>query len=125
LTATALFCAQSANEFGSFSGVLQFQPTGDGVHMKVLQTYSYTDGHGHTLTAEPGFVTDGASIPRALWTIIGSPFTGQYVGAAVVHDVGCDTHKYPWELTHRMFYTAMRALGVLSTPNRNVRFSAR
>lgn len=64
------------------------------------------------MTAPPGFVTDGASIPRALWTVVGSPFTGQYVGAAVIHDVGCDTHKYSWQITHRMFYSAMRALGV-------------
>jgi hypothetical protein len=80
--------------------------------MEVLERYSYTDGIGHTLTADPGFKTDGASIPRALWTIVGSPFTGKYIGAAVVHDVGCDTHKYSWEVTHRMFYTAMLELGV-------------
>lgn len=114
VTSGILLCAQTApvDGFGAFAGVLQFEPAGDGVHMKVLQRYSYTDAQRHTLTADPGFVTDGASIPRALWSIVGSPFTGQYIGAAVIHDVGCDTHKYPWEVTHRMFYTAMRALGV-------------
>jgi hypothetical protein len=99
------------DQYGQFTGVLQFQED-DGVNKIVLQTYSYTDTNGHTLTADSGFKTDGASIPRALWTFVGSPFTGKYVGAAVIHDVGCDTHKYSWQITHRMFYTAMLALGV-------------
>lgn len=104
--------AQPATPFGHFTGTLKLQPTGDGVNMTVLERYSYTDIDGHVLTAEPGFQTDGASIPRALWTIVGSPFTGKYLGAAVVHDVGCVNHKYSWQVTHRMFYTAMRELGV-------------
>lgn len=32
-----------------------------------------------------GFETDGASIPRAAWAIIGSPFD-EYLEAAVIHD---------------------------------------
>jgi hypothetical protein len=102
----------NAEDFGTFTGTLELHPTGDGVHMSVVKTYSYIDSERHTLTANPGFETDGASIPRALWTVVGSPFTGKYIGAAVIHDVGCDTHKYSWEVTHRMFYTAMRELGV-------------
>jgi hypothetical protein len=101
-----------AKEYGTFTGTLQFEEGKDGVHKKILQAYTYTDPMGRTLTAPPGFETDGASIPRALWSIVGSPFTGKYVGAAVIHDVGCDTHKYSWQDTHRMFFTAMLALGV-------------
>ena len=101
-----------ANPFGTFTGTLTLRPTGDGVNMLVVDPYSYTDPDGHMLSAGSGFKTDGASIPRALWTIVGSPFTGKYIGAAVIHDVGCETHKYSWQVTHRMFYTAMRALGV-------------
>ncbi|HTV53686.1 MAG TPA: DUF1353 domain-containing protein [Terriglobia bacterium] len=97
---------------GVFYGTLKLQPTGDGVHMKVLELYSYKDAYGHILSAQPGFPTDGASIPRALWTVVGSPFTGKYVGAAVIHDVGCESHKYSWQVTDRMFYDAMLDLGV-------------
>jgi hypothetical protein len=32
-----------------------------------------------------GFITDGASIPKICWTIIGHPF-GKYLEAAVIHD---------------------------------------
>jgi Protein of unknown function (DUF1353) len=101
-----------ARAYGEFTGTLKPQPTGDGINMVVLEAYSYSDGNGHSLKADPGFKTDGASIPRALWGIVGSPFTGPYIGAAIIHDVGCDTHKYSWQVTHRMFYSAMRALGV-------------
>ncbi len=97
---------------GQFSGVLRLQPLGDGVHMIVLNNYAYVDGYKRTLDAAPGFSTDGASIPRALWTLVGSPFTGKYIGAAVIHDVGCVSHKYTWQETHRMFYEAMLDSGV-------------
>jgi len=80
--------------------------------MKVLERFSYIDTERRSLEAAPGFKTDGASIPRILWTPIGSPFTGKYVKAAVIHDVGCVTHKYTWQETHRMFYEAMIDSGV-------------
>ena len=99
---------------GSFRGslVLQELAPPDGIHRIVKKTYTYTDPMGHKLEATPGFETDGASIPRVLWSIVGGPFDGKYVGAAVIHDVGCVEHKYSWQITHRMFYEAMIALGV-------------
>jgi hypothetical protein len=115
LVISAVSQSSNLDQFGNFTGTLKLQPSGDGVHMTVLETYSYADPDHHTLVADPGFSTDGASIPRALWTIVGSPFTGKYIGAAVIHDVGCDTHKYSWQITHRMFYTAMLELGVSET----------
>jgi len=33
-----------------------------------------------------GFRYDGASIPRLFWRIVGTPFTGRYTAAALVHD---------------------------------------
>ena len=33
-----------------------------------------------------GMLTDGASIPRFFWRLIGSPFTGPYRRAAIFHD---------------------------------------
>jgi len=97
---------------GFFTGTLEITPSGDGVHWIVDTPFSYTDGEEHSLTANEGFSTDGASIPRALWTVIGSPFTGKYVQAAVIHDVGCVSHKYSWQITDRMFYSAMLDSGV-------------
>ena len=81
--------------------------------MEIIEAISYNDGDGHQIDVPPGFSTDGASIPRALWSIVGSPFSGgNYIEAAVIHDEGCVLHKYSWQITHHMFYTAMLDSGV-------------
>lgn len=41
---------------------------------------------GPFITVPYFFLSDGASIPRLLWTLVGSPWSGDYVQAAVVHD---------------------------------------
>ena len=33
---------------------------------------------------------NGASIPQPLWSLVGSPYTGDYRRASIVHDVACD-----------------------------------
>lgn len=37
-------------------------------------------------TVPRGFVTDGASIPRPLWPLIGTPFDPDLLPGAIVHD---------------------------------------
>lgn len=58
----------------------------DGVHMRVLQDILYEDHYGREWWVRAGFVTDGASIPRALWALVGAPFNGLYRVAALFHD---------------------------------------
>jgi hypothetical protein len=79
---------------------------------RLVDDLTYVDPAGRAWTVEKGFVTDGASIPRAFWTLVGGPFDGSYRDAAVVHDKYCVTHDKPWRAVHRMFYYAMRAAGV-------------
>ena len=43
---------------------------------------------------------------------MGSPYTGEYRNASVVHDVACEKRDRPWEDVHLMFYEACRAGGV-------------
>lgn len=38
--------------------------------------------------APKGMATDGASIPRVFWRLIGSPWTGKYRRPAIFHDAG-------------------------------------
>jgi hypothetical protein len=110
---SAGLCAMALSAYGTFAGTLKLSPTGDGIHMKVLEPISYSDNAGHELDVPANFETDGASIPRLLWTIVGSPFSGgNYVEAAVIHDEGCASHKYDWQITHFMFYEAMIDSGV-------------
>lgn len=63
----------------------------DGFLMQVLDDLEYVDPDGRVWRVPAGFVTDGASIPTELWSLVGSPFTGKYRIAAVFHDAAYQT----------------------------------
>ncbi len=42
--------------------------------------------NGDCIYVPAGIITDGASIPRFLWRVVGPPMSGLYRRAAVVHD---------------------------------------
>lgn len=63
------------------------------------------------LTVPEGFESDGASIPRPLWSIIGSPFLPQFITAAIVHDYMCSM-KYTVDEKSDLFYTLLTYSGV-------------
>lgn len=103
--------------FGVFSGaprtVWLIEPTADR-RMQLLEAFTFTDAAGRVWDAPEGHHVDGASIPRALWTAVGSPYTGDYRRASILHDVHCDRH--PQDGPERragdsMFYAACRAGG--------------
>ena len=55
---------------------------------ELMQSLHYeSDTLGHAVVVPRGFVSDGASVPRALWSIY-PPF-GKYLEAAIVHDWYC------------------------------------
>ena len=100
---------------GSFSGdpqTLWLTEPGSDRTMRVLELFTYTDPAGTSWDAPAASVIDGASIPRALWTLVGSPYTGDYRRASIVHDIACvragpDRRKR--REVDRMFYHACRA----------------
>ncbi|PWG61755.1 DUF1353 domain-containing protein [Spiribacter halobius] len=69
----------------------------------------YALGTRHVVPA--GFVTDGASIPRALWPIVGHPM-GRYWPAAVVHDHLVRQPATPRSEADAVFRVLLRRLGV-------------
>lgn len=80
--------------------------------MQLLQLFTFTDPAGKLWDAPEKWNIDGASIPRALWTLVGSPYTGDYRRASVVHDVACDRaggDRMLRRAADRMFYHACRA----------------
>jgi Protein of unknown function (DUF1353) len=103
---------------GKFSGALEAvwltqEGTADR-DMRIVRTFSFTDPDSREWNAPAGSVVDGASIPRALWTIVGSPYTGDYRRASVVHDVACDeagSDNKKRRAADRMFFHACRAGG--------------
>ena len=101
-----------ASDFGRFIGDVITKwlvEVGEDRRMEVLNEFSYEDPAKKTWTTPAGWEVDGASIPRALWSIVGSPFTGDYRRASVVHDYYCDVRTEPYEAVHLMFYSACRA----------------
>lgn len=100
-----------ANEFGSFSGefIGRFPRGGSAILEKDL---SFTDPRGRIWTAPAGTEVNGASIPRPLWSIIGSPFSGDYLRASVIHDYYCVSMSRSWRDTHKVFWYGCRADGV-------------
>jgi hypothetical protein len=51
----------------------------------LLADFAY-ENDKYIITLSKGFVTDGASIPRAFWSVVGSPFEGAYVKPSIIHD---------------------------------------
>jgi hypothetical protein len=82
--------------------------------MQMLADFRFLDPEGKEWITPAKYVVDGASIPRALWTLVGSPYTGDYRRASVVHDKACDDTQgdaAARRAADRMFYHACRAGG--------------
>ncbi len=60
--------------------------TGDDRDMRVIEPFWYLDPGGRRWDVPAGTIINGASIPRTLWSSVGSPYTGDYRRAALVHD---------------------------------------
>jgi hypothetical protein len=104
--------ARQKHPWGYYIGAVEARWDSDGRTMTLLNELRYVDPDGNVWVAPPGSVVDGASIPRALWSIMGGPFEGKYRNASVLHDVAYDQQNRPWEVCDRMFYNAMRCSGV-------------
>jgi hypothetical protein len=101
----------SATGFGQFYGVPVTRWMPDGERMTLLNDFAYVDPNTHIWQAKAGTLIDGASIPRAFWTVVGSPFTGQYRNASIIHDYYCQNRHQSHNATHFMFYRACRCGG--------------
>jgi hypothetical protein len=66
--------------FGHFEGDVVARwltdPAGDARNMELVQPFAYVDPRGKRWEAPAGRIINGATIPRLLWTTIGSPYVG-------------------------------------------------
>ena len=81
------------------------------VTAKVVDEFAYEDPDGNVWKVPAGAETNGASIPRFLWSIVGAPLSGNYVKSAVIHDHHCVVRERPWKDVHRAFFHGMLAGG--------------
>jgi hypothetical protein len=79
--------------------------------MQILEDFWYDDPDDRRWLAPMYSIVDGASIPSALWSFVGSPYTGDYRRASIVHDVACDTEGVCRAEADRMYYFACLAGG--------------
>lgn len=101
-----------ASNWGYFSGAVETRWEPDGITMVLLNELRYTDPYGTVWVAPAGSRVNGASVPRAFWTLIGGPFEGKYRKASVLHDVAYEKQTRSSEAADLMFYNAMRCSGV-------------
>lgn len=64
------------------------------------------------VTVRPGFRTDGASIPRLLWRVFGSPYDPDVLAAAIGHDALYRGRIVPRRDADAAFLAMMEAGGV-------------
>ncbi|MGL4464544.1 MAG: DUF1353 domain-containing protein [Planctomycetia bacterium] len=100
------------DEWGSFPVSAKVELLDDGRQLKLLEDFVYVDPRGRAWTAGKDSIVNGASIPKALWSITGGPLEGKYRNASIVHDEGCVKMTEPSERVHLMFYEACRCGGV-------------
>lgn len=79
---------------------------GDDRRMRLLEPFWYLDPQGRRWDVPAGTVINGASIPRTLWSAVGTPYTGDYRRASVVHDAAIHTPEVVRGEADTMFYYA-------------------
>lgn len=78
----------------------------------VLNDFRYHSPKYMTITVPKGFVSDGASIPSVLWGIIGSPWSGRFPSAAIIHDYLYFSQRFTRAQSDEIFLEGMQLLGV-------------
>ena len=95
--------------FGKFSGNPKTEwlsELGEDRDMRVLEPFWYLDPEGRRWDVPEGTIINGASIPRTLWSSVGSPFTGAYRRAALVHDAAVGREGVLRQEADTMFHFA-------------------
>lgn len=98
---------------GRFSGAPIVELGDGGRKVRLVEEFSYVDPREKIWRVPKDTIVDGASIPRAFWSVVGGPFEGTYRDASIIHDHYCTVRTEPWQDVHRMFYYGMLARGTL------------
>lgn len=114
----------SDSSFGIFQEIPKVELLRGPREVRLLNDFSFTDSKGATWEVKSGSIVDGASIPKSVWSLVGSPLVGNYRYASIIHDAfykakncndaedGCKKTDKTWKSIHRVFYDGMRAQGV-------------
>ena len=81
-------------------------------NMFVLSKNMTVESLGYSITVKKGFDFDGASIPKWLWSIYGSPLNGSYVVASLIHDGLYASQKVTKSIADKIFLDVMKESNV-------------
>lgn len=95
---------------GKFTTKLSLDVIGDQAY-EVTKPLVWEDSE-LVIQVNPGFDFDGASIPKAFWSAIGSPMTGGYQRAGCLHDALYASEYFPRDMCDQLFLDAMKSDGV-------------
>lgn len=82
--------------------------TGKEILYKAQKLFSFE----YEIYIPKGFITDGMSIPKWLQPVIGEPFEGNTLRAAIVHDYLCHYQSESQAFTHGIFREILKLDGV-------------
>ena len=88
---------------------LVFPRRGGQMRVRLLASLVWQDPDGDMFVVPRGYVSDGASVPKVLWSLSGGPFDEAYVRAAILHDWQCERRVQTSDQVHERFYRGMRA----------------
>lgn len=75
-----------ADGIGRFATPLRIEILSQGRLARFLEDFVYVAPDGHHWPTPAGFIMDGGSLPRLLWTRFGGPFDGPNIFIGAVHD---------------------------------------
>ncbi len=86
---------------------------------RTAREIEFVDARPNKWIAPRNTLTDGASIPKMFFKLIGTPRSKEFINAATLHDAYCGVgnetlpqyHSDIWQNVHRMFYDALRVDG--------------
>ena len=78
----------------------------------ILSKDKTVESLGYSVTVKKGFDFDGASIPKWLWSIYGSPLNGGYVVASLIHDGLYASQKLSKKVSDKIFLDIMKQSNV-------------
>ena len=64
------------------------------MQFELLNDFSVRFDRGFETVVPKGYITDGASIPKVAWSIIGSPISRPYLYPAIGHDFRYEVHGH-------------------------------
>jgi hypothetical protein len=104
----------------SFIGKIVVRLLDDGYSVELLEPFGFKDSRGVVWTVPKGAVISGASIPRTYWSVIGSPLSGQYRAASILHEYYTEAKSRPRDDVNNMFYEALQKSGVSSVQAKTI-----